>query len=154
MGEAAGVDHLQQSGEGLGVAVVGRGGQEQAVLALVRQAPQGAGALRVHGVALPAPGGRGHRRGHVVGFIDDEHVEGVAAGRSRPLGVGQDLAQEALFSIRAFDSSSISWVIDTIIPLPSANISAFLLYDAILCRRFDKIGCVCTDFISNKAKDL
>ena len=95
-GKAAGVDHLQQSGEGLGVAVVGRGGQEQAVLALVRQAPQGAGALGVHGVAPPAPGGRGRRRGHVVGLVDHEHIEGVAAGCSRPLGVGQDLAQEAL----------------------------------------------------------
>ena len=81
-GEAARVDHLQQGGEGLGVAVVGRGGQEQAVLALVRQAPQGPGALGVHGIAAPSPCRRGRRRGHVVGLIDDEHVEGVAAGRS------------------------------------------------------------------------
>ena len=95
-GEAARVDHLQQGGEGLGVAVVGRGGQEQAVLALVRQAPKGAGALRVHGVAPPAPGGRGCRRGHVVGLVDDEHVEGVATGRCRAVGLRQDLAQEPL----------------------------------------------------------
>ena len=81
-GKTPGVDHLQQGGEGLGVAVVGRGGQEQAVLALVRQAPQGPGALGVHGVAAPSPGRRGCRRGYVVGLVDNEHVEGVAAGRS------------------------------------------------------------------------
>ena len=95
-GEATRVEHLQQGGEGLGVAVMGRGGQEQTVLTLVRQAPQGPGTLRVHGVAPPSPGRRGRRRGHVVGLVDDEHVKGVAVGRSRAVGFRQDLAQEPL----------------------------------------------------------
>ena len=66
------------------------------MLALVRQAPQGPGALRVHGIAAPSPGRRGCRRGHMVGLVDDEHVEGVAAGRCRAVGLRQDLAQEPL----------------------------------------------------------
>ena len=95
-GEATRIDHLQQGSEGLGVAVVGCGGQEQAVLALVRQAPQRPGTLGVNCIPASATHSRGRRRGHVVRLVDDQHIEGVGTGRVRACSVGQDLPQQPL----------------------------------------------------------
>ncbi len=83
--EPAAVDHLHQRGERLGVAVVRGGGQEQPVLALLRERPGGDRPLAVDRVAAE-PGGGGRARGRdVVRLVHDEHVERVPArGSSCP----------------------------------------------------------------------
>ena len=81
--EPASVDHLQQRGERLGVAVVRRRGQEQAVLAPLGQRSGGRGAVAVDGIAAP-PARRGRaRRGDVVRLVDHENVEGEPTGEWR-----------------------------------------------------------------------
>ena len=94
--EPAAVDHLHQRGERLGVAVVRGGGQEQPVLAFLRERPGGDRPLAVDRVAAE-PGGRGRASGRdVVGLVDDEHVERVPAGGARILNVGVHGAQQTL----------------------------------------------------------
>ena len=81
------VDQFEQGGEALLVAVVRRGGEKQAVLAMGRQAADGLRAQRVDGIA-PAAGG-----GDVVRLIHDQQVKGARPGgcaRRR-----QDFAQQA-----------------------------------------------------------
>jgi hypothetical protein len=64
--EAVGVEDLEQGGEGVGVAVVRGGGEEEAVLEARAMLADGAGEVRVDGVA----GARGG--GGVVGLVEDE----------------------------------------------------------------------------------
>ena len=66
------------------------------MLAFVGEPAQGAGPLGIDGVAPPSPGRRGSRRRNMVGFVHDEHVERVAARRSRTVGLRQDFAKEPL----------------------------------------------------------
>lgn len=81
LGEAVGVEDLEQGLKGLRVAVVGGGGEEQPVLEVWRQAAHGACAQRVLGVTADG------RRGDLVGLVDDEQVEGpgvdVGVGRQK-----------------------------------------------------------------------
>ena len=64
--EALRVEDLQQRREAVRVAVVRRGRQEQPVLEPRGQVADGAGDLRVDGVALAAG------RGRVVGLVEDQ----------------------------------------------------------------------------------
>jgi hypothetical protein len=64
--EAVGVEDLEQRGEGVGVAVVRGGREEQAVLEALGELADGAGEVRVDGVA----GARGG--GGVVGLVEDQ----------------------------------------------------------------------------------
>ena len=70
-GEPPRVDHLQQRGERLGMAVVRGRREEQAVLALVGELAHRDRALRVHGVTAAAGDRRRARRRDVVGLVDD-----------------------------------------------------------------------------------
>ena len=63
--ESLGIEDFQQGRETVGMAVVRRGREEQAVLKPIRQLANGAGDLRVDGVFLAAG------RGRVVGFVQD-----------------------------------------------------------------------------------
>ena len=82
--EPAPVDHLQQGGERLRVAVVRRRAQEQPVLALLGQRPGGQGALTVHRVtAAPSRTVVGPGRRHMMGLVNHEGIE-----REPPGGAG------------------------------------------------------------------
>ena len=86
LGEAVGVEELQQRLERLVVAVVGGGGEEQPVLEMRGQLAHGPGAQRVLGVSA-------HRgRGDLMGLVDDQQVE--APGVGVRVG-GQELAEPA-----------------------------------------------------------
>ena len=67
-GEAVRVEQLQQGGEAVGMAVVGRGGQEQAVLETTSEIANGAGELRLDAVTPAA------RRRGVMGFVQDQQA--------------------------------------------------------------------------------
>ena len=67
-GEAVRVEQLQQGGEAVGVAVVGRGGQEQAVLEAPSEIADRTGELRLDAVTPAA------RRGGMVGFVQDQQA--------------------------------------------------------------------------------
>ena len=85
-GEPLVVQQLQQGREALGVAVVGRGGQEELVLEVRGQEPDRPGAERVGGVLAPTG------RGAVVGLVHDQHV--VAAGVDRLALGGERLLEQ------------------------------------------------------------
>ena len=70
LGEAVGVEQLQQRLERLGVAVVGGGGEEQPVLEVRGQLAHRPGAQRVLGVAAHRGGG------DLMGLVHDQQVEG------------------------------------------------------------------------------
>ena len=69
--ESLRVEDFQQGGEAVGVAVVGRGREEQPVLEPPGQVADGPGDLRVDGVFRAA------RRGGVVGLVEDEQRAGA-----------------------------------------------------------------------------
>ncbi|SIN00495.1 Uncharacterised protein [Mycobacteroides abscessus subsp. abscessus] len=66
------------------------------MLARVGELANRHGSLGVHRVAASAGDGRRTRRRDVVGFIDDEHVEGEPLTQLGVLGLGIDVAQQAL----------------------------------------------------------
>ncbi len=74
-GEPLVVEQFEQRREALGVAVVRRGRQEQLVLEVRGQQPEGLGPQRVGGVLAPTG------RGAVVGLVHDQQVE--LAGKDR-----------------------------------------------------------------------
>ena len=67
-GEAVGVEQFQQRSEAVGVAIVGRSGQEQAVLEAPAEIADGAGELGLDAVASAA------RRRRVVCFVQDQQA--------------------------------------------------------------------------------
>ena len=89
--ESLRVEDLQERGEAVGVAVVRRGRQEQAVLETRGQVANGTGDLRVDGVLLPAG-----RRG-MVGLVQDQQRAAAE--------VAQPIAQRA--GIRLVDQQPV-----------------------------------------------
>ena len=67
-GEAVRVEQLEQGGEAVGMAVVGRGGEEQAVFEAPSQIANRTGELRLDAVTPAA------RRGGVMGFVQDQQA--------------------------------------------------------------------------------
>ena len=80
--EAVGVEQLQQGGEAVGVAVVGCGGQEQAVLEAPAQVADGTGELGLDAVAPAA------RRRRVVGLVQDQKAARRQVAQPLAHGVG------------------------------------------------------------------
>ena len=70
-GEALGVEQFEQGAETVGVAIVGRGGEEKAVLEARREVADGFGDARINGVFGAA------RRGGVVSFVENQKRAGA-----------------------------------------------------------------------------
>ena len=76
------VEHFQQGGEAVRVAVVGRGGEEQPVFEATAQVPDGTGELGLDSVAAAAGWGG------VVGFVEDQQTSGQQPTQPFPHRVG------------------------------------------------------------------